>query len=224
MTPESLLLHYHSSRPGLWPIVVGVLRGMSKEYFGFEVGVELVRSRDDGADHEVFRLTYPRQEALRGYGDDAAAAVDAAAAGALYGMPPALFYRLHPFHVLLADDLSVLQAGPGLRRIAPACRPGEPFVRHFKVRHPYVPATYDGFALNANTAFLVLVREAMVTLKGQVVPVALPGPDGRERRALLLLASPRVSNLHDMQVRVVGGVWGGACTREVGHDGVKKNE
>jgi hypothetical protein len=32
--PESLLLHYYSSRPGLWPIVVGVLKGMSKTYFG----------------------------------------------------------------------------------------------------------------------------------------------------------------------------------------------
>lgn len=112
------MLHYYSSRPGLWPIVVGVLKGgcwlvgagwlalgrsgvlvpqapastqlpcasppglaprsstspprgappppqsppgMSKEYFGFELGVELVESRDGGADHEVFRLTYPYQ-------------------------------------------------------------------------------------------------------------------------------------------------------------------
>ena len=37
ITPDSLLLHYYSSRPGLWPIVVGVLKGLSKEYFGFEV-------------------------------------------------------------------------------------------------------------------------------------------------------------------------------------------
>lgn len=65
VTPESLLLHYYSSRPGLWPIVVGVLKGMSKEYFGFEVGVELLESRDEGADHEVFRLSYPYQEQVR---------------------------------------------------------------------------------------------------------------------------------------------------------------
>ena len=37
ITPDSLLLHYYSSRPGLWPIVVGVLKGLAKEYFGFEV-------------------------------------------------------------------------------------------------------------------------------------------------------------------------------------------
>lgn len=129
VTPESLLLHYYSSRPGLWPIVVGVLKGMSKEFFGFEVGVELVESRDEGAHHEVFRLTYPYQETLRHYGGGGA---DAALAS--YAMPPALFYRLFPFHLLLAEDLTVLQAGPQVKRIAPSLAPGDRFVRHFKVR------------------------------------------------------------------------------------------
>lgn len=42
VTPESLLLHYFSNRPGLWPIVVGVLKGMSNDYFklDLQVGVE----------------------------------------------------------------------------------------------------------------------------------------------------------------------------------------
>jgi hypothetical protein len=53
VTSESLLLHYYSSRPGLWPIVVGVLKGISKSYFGFDMGIELLQSRDQGADHEV---------------------------------------------------------------------------------------------------------------------------------------------------------------------------
>ena len=128
VTPESLLLHYYSSRPGLWPIVVGVLKGMSKEYFGFEVGVELVASRDAGDDHEVFRLSYPYQEQLRNYGGD-----QAGADAATYAMPPPLFYRLFPFHLLLAEDLTVLQSGPGIKRIAPALKEGDDFVRHFKV-------------------------------------------------------------------------------------------
>jgi len=39
-----------------------------------------------------------------------------------------------------------------------------------------------------------------VTLKGQMVPVALPAAaGGGEQRGLLYLASPRCSNLHDMQ-------------------------
>lgn len=39
VTPESLLLHYFSNRPGLWPIVVGVLKGMSNDYFKLDLKV-----------------------------------------------------------------------------------------------------------------------------------------------------------------------------------------
>lgn len=48
-------LHYYSSRPALWPIVVGVLKGVSKEYFKFDITIDLLsaRERDEGADHEV---------------------------------------------------------------------------------------------------------------------------------------------------------------------------
>jgi len=129
ITPESLLLHYYSSRPGLWPIVVGVLKGLSKEYFGFELGVELVQSRDEGADHEVFKLTYPFQEELRSWEDG----LTEGEAAAVYGMPPGLFYKLHPFHLLLAEDLTVLQAGAAVLRIAPSLKLGDALVRHFKV-------------------------------------------------------------------------------------------
>lgn len=61
---------------------------------------------------------------------------------------------------------------------------------------------YANLASNANTSFLLLAREAMLTLKGQMVPVTLPGEGaGAARRALLFLGSPRCSNLQDMQVR-----------------------
>jgi hypothetical protein len=39
VTSESLLLHYFSNRPGLWPIVVGVLKGMSNDYFKLDLQV-----------------------------------------------------------------------------------------------------------------------------------------------------------------------------------------
>jgi hypothetical protein len=134
VTPSSLLLHYYSSRPGLWPIVVGVLKGMSKEFFGFELGVELMQSREEGADHEVFQLTYPHQAQLEGWGAELS---DGDASG-LYRMPPGLFYRLHPFHLLLAEDLTVVQAGPAIRKIAPALAMGDELGKHFKVRRGFM--------------------------------------------------------------------------------------
>lgn len=55
MTPESLLLHYYSKRPGLWPLVVGVLKSMASRYYGItQLSMELVASRHEGTcDHEV---------------------------------------------------------------------------------------------------------------------------------------------------------------------------
>lgn len=42
VTPESLQLHYFSNRPGLWPIVVGVLKGLSNDYFKLDLQVSRV--------------------------------------------------------------------------------------------------------------------------------------------------------------------------------------
>ncbi len=53
---SSGLLHYVSSRAGLAPMVVGLIRGLASRY-EVEVEIEQVESRDDGADHDVFRVT-----------------------------------------------------------------------------------------------------------------------------------------------------------------------
>lgn len=54
VTPESLLLHYNSMRPGLWAIVVGVLKGVSSQYFNMPLQIQLLHSRERGdSDHEV---------------------------------------------------------------------------------------------------------------------------------------------------------------------------
>jgi hypothetical protein len=56
-TPDSLSLHYHSARAGLEPFLVGILRGLGKR---FQVAVEIthVTRRNEGADHDVFRVVW----------------------------------------------------------------------------------------------------------------------------------------------------------------------
>lgn len=58
VTAESLHLHYISARPGLWPITMGVLKGMSQEFWGFDLDLTLIKSRDEGDDHEVRGCTW----------------------------------------------------------------------------------------------------------------------------------------------------------------------
>lgn len=54
---NSLHLHYFSHRPGLASFVVGLIRGLG-ERFETPVSVQCLQSRDQGADHEVFRVQW----------------------------------------------------------------------------------------------------------------------------------------------------------------------
>ena len=57
VTDCSLHLHYYSHRPGLAPFVVGLVRGLAAR-FGTAADIEVVASRDDGADHDEFLVTW----------------------------------------------------------------------------------------------------------------------------------------------------------------------
>lgn len=54
---HGLMLHYYSHRPGLAPLVVGLVKGLA-ERFGDVVEVESLRVETDGDEHDAFRVRY----------------------------------------------------------------------------------------------------------------------------------------------------------------------
>lgn len=56
-TDNSIQVHYYSQRPGLKDFVLGLLQGLSKMYHT-EADIELLASRDEGADHEIFKVSW----------------------------------------------------------------------------------------------------------------------------------------------------------------------
>lgn len=54
---NSLNLHYISHRPGLKEFVRGLIEGLGILYEQ-EVQIELLQSRDEGAQHEIFRVSW----------------------------------------------------------------------------------------------------------------------------------------------------------------------
>jgi hypothetical protein len=54
---DSLHVHYYSKRAGLQEFVRGLLQGLSKLY-DTQTEIELIQSRDNGYDHEVFKLKW----------------------------------------------------------------------------------------------------------------------------------------------------------------------
>ncbi len=67
LAAESLKLHYYSERPGLTPMVVGMLKGLG-EKFGTDVDIQLTHSKAQGNDHEevsiVHKLKCPFKQLL----------------------------------------------------------------------------------------------------------------------------------------------------------------
>ncbi|OWY20095.1 heme NO-binding protein [Sphingobacteriales bacterium UPWRP_1] len=57
LTDNSLHVHYFSQRPGLKEFVRGLLQGLGKLY-QTEVAIELLQCRDEGADHEIFKVNW----------------------------------------------------------------------------------------------------------------------------------------------------------------------
>jgi hypothetical protein len=53
---DSLLLHYHSERTGLAPMVVGLLKGLGKR-FSQDISIRQTAHREPD-DHDVFRIDY----------------------------------------------------------------------------------------------------------------------------------------------------------------------
>jgi Haem-NO-binding len=54
---ESLKLHYYSDRPGLTPMVVGMLKGLG-EKFNTDVDIHLTNSKAQGNDHEEVSISH----------------------------------------------------------------------------------------------------------------------------------------------------------------------
>ena len=54
---SGLVLHYYSHRPGLGPLVVGLIKGLA-ERFGDEVEVEPFRDGEGDGEHDAFRVTF----------------------------------------------------------------------------------------------------------------------------------------------------------------------
>ena len=63
VTATSLRLHYYSKRPGLAPLVIGMVKGLGKR-FSTPVVTKLDKAKADGQDHDEFVVVFG--EAARG--------------------------------------------------------------------------------------------------------------------------------------------------------------
>ena len=199
VTSTSCELHYYSNRPALWPIVKGIVEEVATSMYGHPATMTLIASREPeegmaASDHEVFRVTFPEQPSLADREQDEAQCLQRCA----FTLSARQFAEMHPFHLIVDQHLVILQTGPTLARMYPATmRIGAHLSESFTIRHPHVPMDYTAMVTERDSTFLFIGRSAGLQLKAELILVRHPScPDAD---AMLILGSPRLVNLEDLQ-------------------------
>jgi two-component system, cell cycle sensor histidine kinase and response regulator CckA len=110
---------------------------------------------------------------------------------AVHGLSPQQLAEVFPFHLGVDRRLHVVQYGPGLQRLCPALRLGQPFSAHLRVARPNVPLDFDRMATLRRALFVLESLQGGWRLRGQLVP-AMGG------EVLLFLGSPWVTDVEQV--------------------------
>ncbi|XP_008315102.1 guanylate cyclase soluble subunit alpha-1 isoform X4 [Cynoglossus semilaevis] len=121
-------------------------------------------------------------------------------------LPTALFSTIFPFHLILDQDLLLIQIGHGLRKRLvrkDGLRRLTTFQDHFSIVSPQIKCSFQGILTMLNTQFIIRIKNGVSTadntgkhmdLKGQMIYVS-------ESNAILFLGSPCVDKLEELTGR-----------------------
>ncbi|TNM86230.1 hypothetical protein fugu_008501 [Takifugu bimaculatus] len=119
-------------------------------------------------------------------------------------LPTSLFSTIFPFHLILDQDLVLVQVGHGLRKRLTrkdGLRRPATFQEHFSILSPLIRCTFQGILTMLNTQFTIRIKRGVSTadntlmdLKGQMIYVP-------ESDAILFLGSPCVDKLEELTGR-----------------------
>eukprot|EP00043_Microstomoeca_roanoka_P010936 m.103362 g.103362 ORF g.103362 m.103362 type:complete len:841 (-) comp15041_c0_seq1:85-2607(-) len=162
---EPILLHYYSSRPGLWPYAYNLLKKVAQTLYGFDFEAEHYQKKDEGKDHDIFKLYVP-EEAFAGEDFDENQH-QAALANAKLSADPLLFDELFPWHVQIDRKMRVLSMGSSLQKRFKDQRLEKLFLYEvFKLTQPNVPQkTFETLLHFNHDAFVAIVRDEQYHMK-----------------------------------------------------------
>ncbi|KAF3687716.1 Guanylate cyclase soluble subunit beta-1 [Channa argus] len=121
-------------------------------------------------------------------------------------LPTSLFSTIFPFHLILDQDLVLIQIGHGLRKRLTrkdSLRRSATFQEHFTMVSPQIKCTFQGIVTMLNTQFIIRIKHGVISsdntgklmdLKGQMIYVP-------ESNAILFLGSPCVDTLEELTGR-----------------------
>ena len=110
---------------------------------------------------------------------------------AALNLSPQEFAAAFPFHMVLDEQLRVLQTGVVLGRLCPRLTEGVTLGDHFSVQRPVLQSIdFDALLRHPNSLFVLHHRERPLRLRGEIVA---------QGRHLFFLGSPWVTGMPDVQ-------------------------
>ncbi|CAJ0924632.1 unnamed protein product, partial [Mesorhabditis belari] len=176
-TDGSITLHYYTGRPGLYPIVKGVLREAAKRVFNIDISLSItgrtqrsvhMSTGEKIEEHVIFLIKTIEKE-----GSPTTDLIGTTGRMSPIGRDFKLrlsqrdFINAFPYHVVVDQDCKVMQVGRELYNFVPKemLEPGTPLMRIFEISRPQIPLEFDSICNFINAVFVLQVKTTPLELR-----------------------------------------------------------
>ncbi|GAB1601943.1 guanylate cyclase soluble subunit beta-1-like [Argonauta hians] len=206
----AMILHYYSDRPGLEPIVIGIVKTVAKQVYNSQVNVEVIQTKGDECDHVQFAITEQNKEKES---TNTEMDVNENTLSTEPKMSPMSFCRAFPFHVVFDRNMVICQTGNSISRVIPEVMGNElKMIDIFEMIRPHMTLTFEDILAHINTVYVFRSKKILIhgeqraekdatsiyqhessrlRLKGQMIYVP-------ESDCIMFMCSPSVMNLDDL--------------------------
>jgi guanylate cyclase soluble subunit beta len=157
-TSGDIDLCYHSERPGLEHIVVGLVKSVARELSSRDVDVTILNSHDTSND-----VQFLIKDISGGVDSDSAAMSDDTDSDDLISDEPLIspmsFCKIFPFHVIFNRNLLITQVGDCITKLAPQCLGTNCRLQDiFRLNQPQIEMNFDQICHHSNIVFVLSFR------------------------------------------------------------------
>ncbi|XP_041348520.1 guanylate cyclase soluble subunit beta-2-like [Gigantopelta aegis] len=197
----SLLLHYYTTRPGLYPIVIGLVKAVGRELYEqkLEISVEdRFKQPIDGGktqEHTVFRCVFDAVEMPMAKCCEVVVVTPKTS----FHLAADQFCSVFPYHIIFNEKLVIRQCGVMVQKMSHMnIQEGVHMSEAFTVVHPKMTLTIANIHVFINAVFLLAVKipdgcieKRALVLKGQMMWL-------EDSHHMIFIGSPRLTSLNEL--------------------------
>ncbi|XP_041349323.1 guanylate cyclase soluble subunit beta-2-like [Gigantopelta aegis] len=196
-----LLLHYYTIRPGLYPIVLGLVKAVSRELYQQTIDIQVENrseQRIEGGktqEHTVFKCIIQRNDRSMCEVSTKSAAKSRSPKNDFH-IDAEQFCAAFPYHIIFNEDLIIRQCGLMVEKMSSVeIQEGVRMKDVFTVIHPQMLFSIANIKTFINAVFLLQLDRAgekrPLVLKGQMMWL-------EDTRHMIFIGSPRLTSLDEL--------------------------